>query len=526
MKILSPEDAKGVDRKLSTTYGIDEILLMENAGNDTYELIKSILNGEISKSKFLVICGVGNNGGDGLVVARKLLKHTNEVYVLVIGDTQKFTPSTRKNYEILSKLTNNIHLLNPSSDLEGFKTQLDKYLKNFTSNEVIIIDALLGIGIRPPLRDDIALVIQSINALKKHRIKILSIDLPSGFISSFDKGDVLSNDVVVNADYTITFFSIKAGMFLPEVKKFTGNITVSTLGLSDSFIDTLVEHNTFYLTSGDVRILKRDVSSNKGSNGRVIVIGGSDKYFGASILVSKSAGKTAVGYIIAFVLEKFNQAMKVACPDVVSIPVPSGDRGYFSEDDAKFILDQGVIKDSDSDVLIIGNGLGQNEETLAFLKTILTSVNNVLVIDADGINLLSKDISVLKSIKDKHRVILTPHLLEFSRLSGFSLDDVKRRPFSLGKKFSGDFGINLVLKDNVNYIFFHDGDVWISNLNTPVLARAGTGDILAGLIGGNVAFLKNIKEGVKAGVYMLGEVSKRFEKDMFYPTPIDIIEAL
>ncbi|MCX8096430.1 MAG: NAD(P)H-hydrate dehydratase [Spirochaetes bacterium] len=524
MKILSPEDAKGVDRKLSATYGIDEILLMENAGNDTYELIKSILDDKINQSRFIIICGVGNNGGDGLVVARKLLKHTNEVYVLIIGDTQKFTPSTKKNYEILSKLTNNIHLLNPSSDLEGFKTQLDEYLKNFTSDEVIIIDALLGIGIRPPLREDIALVVQSINALKKHRIKILSIDLPSGFISSFDKGDVLSNNTVVNADYTITFFSIKAGMFLPEVKRFTGNITVSTLGLSADFIDTLVEHNTFYLTSSDVRILKRDVSSNKGSNGRVIVIGGSDKYFGASILVSKSASKTAVGYIIAFVLEKFNQTMKVACPDVVSIPVPSGDRGYFSEGDARFILDQEVIKDSD--VLIIGNGLGQNEETLAFLKTILTSTNNILVIDADGINLLSKDVGILKSMKDKHRVILTPHLLEFSRLSGFSLDDVKERPFSVGKKFSEDFGINLVLKDNVNYLFFYDGDVWISNLNTPVLARAGTGDILAGLIGGNIAFLKDIKEGVKAGVYMLGEASKRFEKDMFYPTPIDIIEAL
>lgn len=524
MKILSPEDAKEVDRKISTTYGIDETLLMENAGNDAYEFLVSILKDNINQSKFLVVCGVGNNGGDGLVVARKLLKHTNEVYVLIVGDTQKFTPPTKKNYEILSKFTDNIHLLNPSSGLENFKKQLDEYLKDFASNQVVIIDALLGIGIKPPLRDDTALVIQSINALKNYGVRVISIDLPSGLVSSFDKGDVLSNDTIINADHTITFFSIKAGMFLPEAKKFTGNITVSTLGLNDRFIDSLVEHKIFYLTHSDVRMLKRDVSSNKSSNGRVIIIGGSDRYFGASILVSKSASKTAVGYIIAFVLEKFNQTMKAVCPDVVSIPVPSNDRGYFSEEDARFILDQAVIKDSD--VLIIGNGLGQNEETLAFIKTLITNLNNILVIDADGINLLSKDISILKSIKDKRRIILTPHLLEFSRLSGVSLEDVKKRPFSLGKKFCEEFGINIVLKDNVNYLFFYDGEVWISDLNTPILARAGTGDVLAGLIGGNVAFLKDVKEGVKAGVYMLGEASRRFEENMFYPTPIDIIESL
>ncbi|MFN4244861.1 MAG: NAD(P)H-hydrate dehydratase [Brevinematia bacterium] len=521
MKILSADDSKSIDLRIQNEYGIDEIVLMENAGNDVYLFIKEKSKNEIYNSRFLVFCGVGNNGGDGFVVARKLLSDTDEVYVFVIGDEKKFTSPAKKNFDILTKLTDKILFLNPY--LEDVR-KLYSLLKEFFHGKTVIVDAVIGTGLKSRPNPNLSNVIDTINLLKEDGAIVFSVDVPSGFVCSFDRKSVLESKPVVKADYTITFFSVKAGMFLPEMKENLGNLVVSTLGFSRNFLDSLVSHNTYYLSDSTlIDIPKRSHESNKLSNGRVIFIGGSDNYFGALMMCVRSASKTGVGYIIAFTLEKFNSALKSFVPDVVSVPVPSRDRGYFSLEDASFILDSRFIKKDD--VVVIGNGLGLNDETKRFFKELVKNLkDNILVIDADGINILSEDVDFMNSLENKDKIILTPHIGEFSRLIKENVDTIRDNPFSIGKRFVESFGLNLVLKDNVSYVFFCDGEIWISDLNTPVLARAGSGDILAGLIGGNISFTKSIKKGVLIGVEMLGLLSKKYNTNDFYPSPIDMLD--
>lgn len=519
MKLLSKEDAKDVDLTLQTEYQVSELVLMENAGTDVYLAIREFCKENFNNSKFLVFCGVGNNGGDGFVVARKLLQDTENVITFVVGDTSKFTPSTKANFEILSKITNKIYFI----DSQSFKNSEDlyKFVKTFFSKNTVIVDALVGVGIKSRLKEPFLSVVNTINTLKNDGAYIFSVDVPSGMIISFDKEDILNSDPIIQADFTITFFSPKAGMFFPEMKKYLGKVIVSNLGFSRNLIDSIVPNNIHYLSEDTlIPYPQRDITSNKTSNGRVIIIGGSDKYFGASMMAARAASRTGVGYLISFVLEKFNIVMKTFAPDIVSVPVPSKDRGYFSEEDSYFIINSGVIKEND--VIVIGNGLTTSEETKKFLKNILLNLGNIFVIDADGINILSEDIEFLKTLHKRDRLVLTPHIGEFSRLAKIDIQEIKLKPFSFGKKFVEEIGVNLVLKDNVNYIFFSDSEIWISDLNTPILARAGTGDVLAGLIGGNIAFYQDIKKGTILGIQMLGESSREWVNSKFYPTPLEV----
>lgn len=521
MKILSKEDSKEIDLKLQEVYGVDEIVLMENAGNDVYLVIKEIRKSSFENVSFIIFCGVGNNGGDGLVVARKLLSVGRNVVVFLVGDKEKFTPSARKNFEILSKLTGEVYFV-PSPSLETFE-EIYSFVEGFFSKDTLVVDALVGTGLTSSLREPVSTVVDVINRLKGKGAEVVSVDVPSGFVVSFDKSDVMSFDRIVEADYTVTFFSIKAGMFFPEMKKYLGKVVVSTLGFKEDLISSIVPKSPDYLSPESISFPKRDVSSNKSSNGRVVIIGGSDKYFGAVMLAARGASRTGVGYIIAFVLEKFNSVIKAFAPDVVSIPVPSGERGCFSEKDAEFILDSGVIRDDD--VVVVGNGITVNEGTEKFLKELLTSLSNIFVVDADGVNILAKDITFFRSLANKSKIVLTPHIGEFARLVRTGLEEVRGRAFSFAKEFCNEIGTNLVLKDNVTYVVFHDGESWISDLNTPVLARAGTGDVLAGLIGGNISFSKDIKKGTLLGIGMLGFFSREWKEDGFYPTPLEVIST-
>ncbi|MGC8870645.1 MAG: NAD(P)H-hydrate dehydratase [Brevinematia bacterium] len=519
MKILSREDAKNLDLLIQKEYLFDELVLMENAGIDSYNFLKKKLGKDFYFNVFVIVCGVGNNGGDGLVLARRLLEDDVKVYVFIFGKKEKFSSSTKRNFNILSKLTE-------VKVFEDFSMEdvINEFNKVIASNTVVV-DALFGVGVKSSIREPFSYVIESLNELKNRGVKILSIDLPSGFIPSFNKKEVLSSYPVVKADWTITFFSIKAGMFLPEMKEYLGEVYVSRLGFNERILCSLVKNNVNYLGNlVSFNFPKREVSSNKGSNGKVIFIGGSDNYFGGFLLAVKASMKTPVGYPIAFVLEKFINVIKQYLPDVVSIPLPSGNRGFFSEDDADYIIESNLIKSND--VVVIGNGIGNNQDTMKFFRKLTLGLNNILIIDADGINLLSEDKELLKELIHKNNIVLTPHLKEFSRISGYSLEEVKNDPFYLGRSFALENKINIVLKDNVNYIFFSDGESWVCDMGTPVLARAGSGDVLSGFIGGFTSFTKDIKLGVISGVRLFGEMVYNIPNKTPYPSITEILNSI
>ncbi len=530
MKIITPEESKLIDSLLQSKFGIDSLILMENAARDTLELLSKITNNEWNKYNFLIFSGTGNNGGDGIALARHISSLSPNLKVFIVGDTNKTTKETQKNLEILSKIFENIFFIQETN--EGtkifnkdrtIKQELNLIYEYFSIN-TIIVDALVGVGVKGTLRNPIKEVVEIINNLKEKGAKVISIDVPSGLNLSLKKSEVLKSTIAVKADTTITFFSIKAGMFFKEVQNFLGDIVVSNLKIPRNVLESLVESNVFLLTEDYfVRYPEKDISGDKKKYGRVVFVGGSEKYTGALVLALKASTKTGAGYTIAITLGKYDSIIKSQLPEVISIPLPSKDRGFFSKEDINYIRE--IIKPDD--VIVFGNGIGTREETKEFTLSFLEAFeDNVIVLDADGINNIASNKEFIKTLKNKEKLIITPHLREFERLSG--QDNVEEDPFGKGQSFWKEMGINLVLKDNVMYFYSSDGEIWISNLNKSNLAKGGSGDILAGLIGGNVAFTKDIKRGVLLSFFMLGKASTKAQEKYLTssPSPTDIINEL
>jgi NAD(P)H-hydrate epimerase len=530
MKIITPEESKLIDSLLQSKFGIDSLILMENAARDTLELLSKITNNEWNKYNFLIFSGTGNNGGDGIALARHLSSLTPNLGLFIVGDTSKTTKETQKNLEILSKIFENIFFIQEKN--EGIKVynkdktttkELNHIYEHFSTN-TIIIDALVGVGVKGELRSPIKEVVEIINNLKEKGAKVISIDVPSGLNLSLKKNEVLKTTTAVKANKTITFFSIKAGMFFREVQNFLGEIVVSDLKIPRSVLESLVESKVFLLTEDYfVRYPEKDISGDKKKYGRVIFVCGSEKYTGALILGLKASTKTGVGYTIAITLEKYDSIVKSQLPEVISIPLPSRDRGFFSKEDIKYIKE--IIKPDD--VIAFGNGIGTKEETKEFTTEFLESFKeNTIVLDADGINNLASKRELIKNLRHRENLIITPHLREFERISGE--ENVGEDPFGKGLTFWQETKVNLVLKDNIMYFYSHDGEIWISNMNKSNLAKGGSGDILAGLIGGNVAFTKDIKKGVLLSFFMLGKASTKAQEKYLTssPSPVDIINEL
>jgi len=529
MKIITPEESKLIDSLLQSEFSIDSLILMENAARDTLELLSKITNNEWNKYNFLIFSGTGNNGGDGIALARHLSSLSPNLKVFIVGDTSKTTKETQKNLEILSKIFENIFFIQEKNESikvynkDKTTKELNHIYEHFSTN-TIIIDALVGVGVKGELRSPIKEVVEIINNLKEKGAKVISIDVPSGLNLSLKKSEVLKTTTAVKADKTITFFSIKAGMFFREVQNFLGEIVVSDLKIPRRVLESLVESKVFLLTEDYfTRYLEKDISGDKKKYGRVIFVCGSEKYTGALILGLKASTKTGVGYIIAITLEKYDSIVKSQLPEVISIPLPSRDRGFFSKEDIKYIKE--IIKPDD--VIAFGNGIGTKEETKEFTTEFLESFKeNIIVLDADGINNLASNRELIKNLSHRENLIITPHLREFERISGE--ENVGEDPFGKGLTFWQETKVNLVLKDNIMYFYSHDGEIWISNMNKSNLAKGGSGDILAGLIGGNVAFTKDIKKGVLLSFFMLGKGSTKAQEKYLTSSPssVDIINEL
>ncbi len=536
MLIISSQEAKEIDSHLQSNLGIPSIVLMENAGEDVFlESLRLIKEFELSK--IFVFAGVGNNGGDGLVTARKLISKNFDTVIFLVGDIARITDNTKTNLNILKHLTSNIFRIFSEDKkiyfgrLEDNNFQeideLEKVLNSFLSFKLLVVDALLGVGIKRKINTPFLEVINYINRLKSMGAKVISVDTPSGYYPSNDREELNNQDAVVNADVTVSFFGIKEGMFYPESKVKTGKIIISNLGLNEKVILSGTKRRIRLVTDGFLLPFPvKSQESHKGSYGRVFIIGGSSKYLGAQIISSKASTRTGVGYTFSIVLEKYNSIFKSQAPEIISIPLPSGHRDTLSPSDAKFILESNIIKEKD--VIVLGNGMDKTEETKEFTLYLLENLKeNIFVIDADGINVLSEDLGKIKSLLEK-RVVMTPHILEFSRMLKEMPKNVKVRPFSLGKEFSENYGINLVLKDNIIFLFFEDGEIYISDLGRQVLAKSGSGDILSGLIGGFIALTKDIKQGTILGVQAFGLASQKVQEELgtLYPTSIHIIDAL
>ncbi len=455
--------------------------LMKLAGDAATREILDRYN--IIGKKVCVICGSGNNGGDGLVIASNLKSRGADVCL--------FTP-----------------IGFPVTDTAlAFKDGVKdiKILDDFAGDFDIIIDALFGIGLNRFLSEKIADLIKKINA--ENCIKI-AIDVPSGVFC--DGGEV---QTAFYADLTLTFSCYKLCQLLPQTSAYCGETVVLDIGLP------LDEYA--YQTIEKPKKINRPQNSHKGTFGTAMLFCGSYGMCGAEILAARAALRSGVGIVKALVCDKNYSAFTSSVPEAVTIPVDTSASG------APLLYDRTIFSAlSNSNALLIGCGLGRSEEAKKLVISTLYKTQIPVLIDADGINALQGGINIIRKISAP--VILTPHPAEMARLCDTTTDVIESNRVKFAKKFAVENNCYLVLKGTNTIVATPNGRIFFNTTGNDGLATGGSGDVLSGMIVSRLAQGYDPLTAILNSVWLHGAVAENLAKTM--PTrailPSDIIEGL
>ncbi|SDR82101.1 NAD(P)H-hydrate dehydratase [Gramella sp. MAR_2010_147] len=447
MKILSAKQLSEADKETIKNQNITSEELMERAATLVFNEIDQRLQGAPIPIK--IFCGIGNNGGDGLVVARHLLQHGYHVTVFVVNYSDKRADDFLANYEKLKEITNDW-------------PQLIKGEDNFPDINVgdFLIDAIFGIGLNRPIEGWVAKLVDVINNSEAFT---LAIDMPSGLFSDKAPG---KDATIIRANYTLSFQAAKLVFFLPETMDYVGDLQVLDIGLDREYIGK-IESETFLIGRQEaVSLYKpRKNNSHKGDYGKVLIAGGSYGKIGSVLLTATAALRTGSGLCSLYIPKCGYDIIQTGLPEAMVIT--DNEDEVLSNYPSKF----------ETDVACFGMGVGTSSKAKKALTDLLNVVNSPVVIDADGINLLAKNTDLLKHLPEYS--VLTPHPGELKRLIGEWRDDFHK--LELVKEFSKKYKVILVVKGAHTFTIDRDF-MYINNSGNPGMATAGSGDVLSGII--------------------------------------------
>uniref|UniRef100_A0A7C5U3E8 Bifunctional NAD(P)H-hydrate repair enzyme n=1 Tax=Fervidobacterium nodosum TaxID=2424 RepID=A0A7C5U3E8_9BACT len=477
MLVITSEQMKRVEKLAIDSFLISEDLLMERAG---ISVVQSLWNefGRLDDKNFVVICGTGNNGGDGYVIARDLLNYTEAVRVIATGEPK--TEISKLNYERFVKHGGIVYKYD--------EIGLEKATETISSSD-IVIDAIFGTGIKSEIQDEnLVRLIELINIYSNCTV---SVDIPSGV--NTDNGKIMG--VAVQAYMTVTFGFPKPGHLLFPGRDLTGKLKVAQIGIPSQIFSASNDFRRFLITGENLKKPVRPKWAHKKSFGEVLIIGGSKQYLGAPILSALGALKSGAGVV------------KILAPAEICDLAISHDPSLICYKVEEFNLEriQSVISScSQKSVIVVGPGLSQENipEKISILRFLIKDAPNPMIIDADGLNILSHSLEVLKERLLSKHIILTPHPGEFSRLIHRHIDQVKQS-YTLAEEFSNYYEVITVLKDATTIIT--DGKHTYFNISgNTSLSKAGSGDILSGIIASLISQGLEPFEAAKTGVYLLG----------------------
>ncbi|MCX7990939.1 MAG: NAD(P)H-hydrate dehydratase [Proteobacteria bacterium] len=523
MRIVNANEMKEAEKR-AEELGIYRLILMENAGRSVYlETERIIKEKGLQNPELLVVCGKGNNGGDGFVVARYLHNHGYNVKILFLGERERLSPESLQNFQIISSLglifikkiivksTEEIVYATeePMDNKEIGVEDLSEELKTEIIKSDIIIDAIFGTGLSKDITGYYKQIIDFINQNKKY---VISVDIPSGIDS--DTGKVCG--VAIKADLTVALGYYKLGHFLGEGREYCGQLKSGDISLPRVY--DYSQGNCYLLEEKEIKgiLKKRKLNTHKGSYGHVVVLGGSKGMSGAALLACVSALKSGCGLVTAIIPEEMSYCFQVSNPEIMTFPVK------------KWVEDEDKILNfvNSKDALIIGCGLGLSEDTKIFLKSFITKIKIPVVIDADGLNIISENPEILKNIEAP--IVLTPHIGEMERLSKTEKRIILTEPHKTAVNFANTYGVYLVLKSSVKFIAEPKGSVFFSAYGNPGMATAGSGDVLSGIIGSFIGQGYDIISAIKIAVtlHSLAGDSARSEVGENALTATDIIKNL
>lgn len=475
MKVSCVSEMRAMDRAAVEAFGIAPELLMENAGNAVYWVILSRFG--VRGRRFVVFAGPGNNGGDGLVVARKLLSSGGAVKVFLLSDPASYKGAARVNFEIATRLPMEIAQVDSMEEVTAAIAWCDA-----------VVDAILGTGLTREVEGRYRQVIERINAGGK---TVFSVDIPSGI--NGDTGKVMG--VAVRADYTVTFGLPKIGNMLYPGYELCGELYVSHI----SFPPSLYGAETLKVAiSEPVMLPPRRRDGHKGSFGKVLFIAGAASYFGAPYFSALSFLKAGGGYARLAAPRAIVPTIASRGSEIVFVPQAETASGAIALENQASLLTLAA----QMDMVVLGPGLSLDVEAQQLVRELTASIEKPLLIDGDGITAVCQDLGVIRGRTAP--TILTPHLGEMSRIVGLSVEEIDAVKVEVLQRATRELGAIIVLKGAHSLIGYPDGRVFINMSGNPGMATAGSGDVLTGAIAAMYGLGLSIEQAVRQGVFIHG----------------------
>jgi ADP-dependent NAD(P)H-hydrate dehydratase / NAD(P)H-hydrate epimerase len=480
MKIVTSGQMKNIDRRATRDFGIPGMVLMENAAAAVMTAMEKYFDG-LHGLRVGIICGKGNNGGDGLALARRLRISGVPVRVALLASFGALKGEAKANLSILRKM-----------DVEIVQNASSRSLLDIIAWSDVLVDALLGVGLSSPLKGTYAQAVAMINASGN---PVVAIDMPTGIDA--DTGEVMG--AAIKADLTVTMAFLKRGLVLYPGAEFAGTVRVADLGIP---IEVAEKENiaVSLLNRGSVQdvISGRLPDAHKGDFGHLMVVAGSPGKAGAAIMAARGALRAGVGLvsvatpnnIVPIIQSQVAEAMAV--PSAESI---EGTLGIGSEEELLKVMGK-------MSAAAIGPGLSTHYETVQAVRNLIKRLTIPAVIDADGLNALAGFTDILKRVKAS--IILTPHPGEMGRLLGISSDDVQKDRIAIATTFAREHKVTVVLKGAATVVATPHGWVFVNSTGNPGMASGGTGDVLTGMIGSFLAQGYTASQAACLGVYLHG----------------------
>ncbi|HXA76290.1 MAG TPA: NAD(P)H-hydrate dehydratase [Candidatus Acidoferrales bacterium] len=468
MKILSAAELNQVDSRTTSRYRIRGVTLMENAGRSVAEFIQSRFS-NLARRRIVVLCGKGNNGGDGFVVARYLLKTRVKPSVYFVGDPRDAKGDAATNLKRWKKLGK---LVVDRGNGAGGWVPL--------SSDVIVVDAMLGTGVRGPVEGRLREVIASING-REAGCTVVSVDIPSGLHA--DTGEVQGAAIV--ADYTITFTAPKRAMILAEGCRHVGGLFVRQVGSPPALVEETGKGNLRWSEPSEFGAfaIPRKTAGNKGDYGHALVVASSVGKSGAAVLSSWSALRVGAGLVTVATPAPALPLVAAQTPEVMTEPLAATTSGTVSARCLEGGFFASLLKGKRA--LAIGPGLSTQAETQQFVRTVLGNRSVPIILDADGLNAFAGRASELKHADGM--LCVTPHPGEMARLVGCTVKEVQARRVEIAMRAAADWNAIVILKGSGTVVAAANGSAFINSTGNPGMATGGTGDVLTGMLAGLTA---------------------------------------
>jgi NAD(P)H-hydrate epimerase len=492
MKIVNAEQMRGLDSAAINTFKVPSLDLMENAGHGTVNAIVNLYGDPLGKT-IAIFVGPGNNGGDGLVIARLLAAHLARPVVFLLVPPENLKGDAAVNLKRLNDL--------PVPIIEiATEEELSKAMQEF-SDCSIIVDSIFGTGLTRKISGLFATTINKINAFP---CPVVAVDMPSGLNS--DSGKPMGP--CVTADITVTFGEAKIGQVIYPGREYTGDLQIVDIGIPEQAVTEADIKRELLDSDINKWLPERPVDAHKGIYGHLLVIAGSLGKTGAAQLCSLGGLRSGTGLVTLCIPYELNQIVQTGLWETMTVPLQSKAQGILSIDDYTVIAETLDNKQA----VAVGPGIGTADETAELIMKLYQEVSLPMVIDADGLNILARDNSLISTAAGPR--ILTPHPGEMARLTGMPAGEIQANRLQVAADFATKHEVHLILKGAETIVCSPDGYQAINPTGNPGMAAAGMGDVLTGMVGGFMAQGMSPWRAACLGVYVHGLAADRLAEQI------------